>query len=322
MAKLELPIPVIIVAGFLGSGKTTLLNRILNGDHGRRIAVMVNDFGAINIDSQLIVSAEQTMVGLANGCICCTMESDLIEQLENLLRLRDGPPESILIETSGVSDPARVVHTLEYPRFREQIGIDAVITLLDAEQFSCLEGDAEQLAMNQLAAADIVIINKIDLASEAQIQQLKKEWLFPGARVYETRFADIPLELLLGVDHFSGPRQSPEAVQCDSPDCDPPAHHNDRLFTTCNWESSQVLSLDKLRKALRQLPTNIYRAKGFVYLEEAPFQRCTVHLVGTRLEIKKSSVWDKERQGNQLVMIGWGHLDANALARTLDSCAS
>jgi len=316
------PIPVTLVSGFLGSGKTTLLNRILNGDHGHRIAVMVNDFGAINIDSQLIVSAEQNMVSLANGCICCTVESDLIEQLHNLLQLHEGPPELILIETSGVSDPARVVHTLGYPRFRKQLAIDAVITLLDAEQFSSLEGDMAQLAMSQLAAADIVIINKTDLASEAQMQQLKEQWLFPRARAYETQFADIPLELLLGVDHFAGRKQAPETVHCASADCVHPTHDHDSLFTTFSWDSDQLLSLGTLRRALQQLPANIYRAKGFVYLKEAPEQRCTVHLVGTRLEIKKSTAWDERKPGNQLVMIGWGHVDKNALALTLNSCVA
>lgn len=126
-------VPVTIITGFLGSGKTTLMNRILNGNSGRRIAVMVNDFGEINIDSQLVVSAQQNMISLANGCICCTVENNLIEQLHNLLNLRKGPPECILIETSGVSNPMKVAHTLKYPQFRDKVHIDAIITMLDAD---------------------------------------------------------------------------------------------------------------------------------------------------------------------------------------------
>lgn len=318
MLKIDIPIPVTIVAGFLGSGKTTLLNRILNGDHGRRIAVMVNDFGAINIDSQLIVSAEQNVVSLANGCICCTVESDLIEQLDTLLHLDEGPPEHILIETSGVSDPMRVVHTLGYPRFQGRLGIDAVIAILDAEHFSGLEGDMEQLAMDQITAGDIVIINKTDLASQSQIQELKERWLFPDARVYETQFADVPLPLLVGVGHSEDKANSSEKGDGHRPAED----HHDRLFSTFSWEGKHALSLSRLRQVLRALPTNIYRAKGVVNLKEAPEQRCIVHLVGTRLEIKKGSIWGNEQPSNQLVMIGWGDFDEAGLRSALNKCVA
>ncbi|GAB3114950.1 GTP-binding protein [Aestuariicella hydrocarbonica] len=312
------PIPVTVVSGFLGSGKTTLLNRILSSDHGLKIAVMVNDFGDINIDSELIVSAEQNTLNLANGCICCTVESDLIEQLRQLHQRRDRP-DHILIETSGVSNPSKVVSSLRYPQFRHKLVIDGVITLLDADQFSTLEGDMKSLAMDQLAVADIVVINKTDLASDAQLQQLREQWLYPNARVIETQFAEVPLVLLFGqgvadaalksasdhrcaehsqehsVGHSRGECQDhclthihehSASIRCTSHSAHAELSHG-QMFATLSWQSSSLMSLPKLRQALQNLPASIYRVKGFVHLKEVPDQRCVVHVVGSRVHLEK-----------------------------------
>ncbi|MEI6894422.1 MAG: GTP-binding protein [Colwellia sp.] len=324
MSELNSKIPVTIITGFLGSGKTTLLNRILNGNSGRRIAVMVNDFGEINIDSQLVVSAQQNMISLANGCICCTVENDLIEQLHNLLTLREGPPEFILIETSGVSDPMKVAHTLKYPQFRDKLSIDSIIAMLDAEQFSQLIGEQEQVAMCQLAAADIVIINKTDLAEKEQIIELKKQWLFPKARAFETAFADIPLELLLGLEHEKHQQTLTSElnglVTCVDAQCDHTEHQHDKLFSTFSWESNKALSLPKLRRVLKELPNTIYRAKGIVYLDCVKDQSCIVHLVGTRINIEKGPDWKGKKPSSQLVMIAWDKLNKANLTKALETC--
>lgn len=324
MTELNSKIPVTIITGFLGSGKTTLLNRILNSNSHRRIAVMVNDFGEINIDSQLVVSAQQNMISLANGCICCTVENDLIEQLHNLLTLREGPPECILIETSGVSDPMKVAHTLKYPQFNNKVSIDAIIAMLDADQFNQLDGEQEQVAMCQLAAADIVVINKTDLAQKEQVSELKKQWLFPKARAFETTFADIPLELLFGYQHGEHQKkitnESGEKVSCVGAYCEHSEHQHNKLFSTFSWESNKVLSLPKLRKVLKELPNTIYRAKGVVYLDCVEEQSCTVHLVGTRINIEKGPVWKGKKPKNQLVMIAWDKLNKSTLTKALESC--
>tara|TARA_R110001583_G_scaffold28685_1_gene101403 strand:- start:2052 stop:2981 length:930 start_codon:yes stop_codon:yes gene_type:complete len=307
MRAISKEIPVTIVSGFLGSGKTTLLNRILNEEHGLKIAVMVNDFGEINIDSQLIVSAEQNIISLANGCICCTVETDLIEQLDVLLNLREGRPDYILIETSGVSDPGRVVHTLRYPRFREKLRIDSVICMLDAEQFTSLPAEVEKLAMGQLEVADIVVINKTDLATEEQIKELKKNWLFPNTRVYETSFAEIPFSLLMGVYEFS------------AKDDYQPINHS-KLFSSFKWESNKPLSLKKLRECLSKLPNNVYRVKGIVKLDAAPDQYCTVHMVGARIAIEKSPRLKPSDDNSQLVMIGLASTEINPIKENLSQC--
>lgn len=305
------PIPTTVVTGFLGSGKTTLMNRILNGDHGLQIAVMVNDFGAINIDSQLIVSAEQNMVNLANGCICCTVESDLIEQLHKILNLRQRP-QHILIETSGVSAPSKVVNTLRYPQFRDRLQVDAVVAMVDCEQFADLDGEMAQLAMDQLSVADMVVFNKTDLATTQQLQQLRDQWLFPKARVFETAYADIPLELLFGTNNSSAPHDPGHRCASSHCDCHP-------AFTTFNWESNLPLDLHKLRQVLKALPANIYRSKGFISLHGAPREHYLLQMVGTRLEIEERES-DHSAPRNQLVFIGWGDLAGEEIQAQLEQC--
>ena len=307
MRALSKGIPVTIVSGFLGSGKTTLLNRILNEDHGLKIAVMVNDFGEINIDSKLIVSAEQNIISLANGCICCTVETDLIEQLDVLLNLREGRPDYILIETSGVSDPGKVVHTLRYPRFREKLKIDSVICILDAEQFTRLPAEVRKLAMGQLEVADIVVINKTDLANDEQIHDIKDNWLFPNSRVYETSFAKVPFDLLIGVDEFS------------AKDDYQPINHS-KLFSSFTWESNNPLSLKKLRECLRKMPNNVYRVKGIVSLDTVSNTYHTVHMVGTRITIEKTTEITHSNDKSQLVMIGLASTETSHVKESLSQC--
>jgi len=196
-------IPATIISGFLGCGKTTLLNRIMQADTGLRIAVMVNDFGQINIDSKMVVNNNGKVMNLANGCICCSISDDLIGQLESLLAQEQGP-EYILIEASGVSDPGRIARTLRYPQFRGRLELDAILTLVDAGQILTLDEEFRQLAMTQLEAADIVIINKTDQCSAQELAAIRKEWLFPDSRVYETRYADVPLALIIATHTHMG----------------------------------------------------------------------------------------------------------------------
>jgi G3E family GTPase len=308
-------IPVTIVSGFLGAGKTTLINRILNGDHGLKMAVMVNDFGDINIDSQLIVSAAQNTVSLANGCICCTVENDLIEQLHTLIDRNGTALDHILIETSGVSDPAKVVNTLRYPQFRQTLFIDAVVSLMDADQFGSLQGQMKPLAMSQLAVADIVIINKVDLVSPEQLMQIKEQWLFPGARVLEAQHADVPWALLLGSnvsENVSGNVTGKPTVSSDN-------NNHGQFFFTATWESENPLSLQALRRALKNLADDIYRVKGFVFLHETPSLRCSVHVVGSRIDIQREQLWHNEVRCNQLVMIATQPIDKRALQQLLNA---
>ncbi|ALM54703.1 CobW family GTP-binding protein [Halomonas huangheensis] len=326
------PIPVTIVSGFLGSGKTTLLNRILNSDTGMRMAVMVNDFGAVNIDSELIVSQTDSMISLANGCICCTVESDLIEQLQRLISSPDSRPEYLIIEASGVSNPTRIVSTLRYPQFAGRLAIDSTITVVDAEQFAGLEGEMAQLAMEQLDVADIVLLNKIDIATQQQIADFKQRWSWPGIRLHETRHCEIPLSLVIGTGNFDPllhdqrlHQTSGHAHHCDE-HCQHGEHqhsHHDHgeLFDTWYWQCDQPLSLSALRRALATLPLSVYRAKGFCQLAELGDRSAILHLVGSRHDIQPGEPWGEQPPMTRLVVIGThGGFDRTELEQTFNAC--
>lgn len=316
------PIPVTLVSGFLGSGKTTLLNKILSSDHGLRMAVMVNDFGAINIDSDLIVSQTQTTVSLANGCICCTVESDLIEQLGRLLSDRQNRPEYILIEASGVSSPGKIARTLKYPQFREALAIDSIITVVDTEQFEQLEGEMAQLAMDQLDVADIIVLNKVDRVERSQIEALKSRWLYPRARVLECAYGDVALELVLGVGRGNPLACFTPARLGSAPSLGPAAADHSSVFESWSFASDRPMALETLRATLAQLPASIYRAKGTLHIAEVPGRRFVMHLVGSRCEILPDRAWGEDTPHTQLVCIGKrGALAREALELSFQACA-
>ena len=168
------PIPVTILTGFLGAGKTTLLNRILNGNHGLKVAVLVNDFGSINIDAELVVGVESNVISLANGCICCTIRDDLIETVMETIN-RPERPEYILLEASGVAEPSGIAMTFNNPDFRDRIRLDSILCVVDAEQVFAAP-ETMELKIFQMAYADMVILNKVDLVDRDQIDKIK-EWL-------------------------------------------------------------------------------------------------------------------------------------------------
>jgi G3E family GTPase len=194
--------PVTILTGFLGAGKTTLLNRILNGEHGLRVAVLVNDFGSINVDADLVVGVEDDVMSLANGCVCCSIRDDLIETIDAVLA-RPEAPEYILLEASGVADPSGIAMTLTDMKFRDRIRLDSIMCLVDAEQIFAAPEQME-LKLRQMAFSDMIILNKVDLVSEHQVQEVRA-WLtsrFRRYRLVQSVKANVPLEILLGVGRF------------------------------------------------------------------------------------------------------------------------
>ena len=154
-------VPITILTGFLGAGKTTLLNRILKGDHGLRAAVLVNDFGAINVDAELIVGVKDGVVGLANGCICCSIRGDLVDTVMQTIN-RPESPEYILLEASGVADPSGIARAFVNPKLRERIRLDSVTCIIDADQaFAHPEHpELEQLQLRQIGFSDLVILKQ------------------------------------------------------------------------------------------------------------------------------------------------------------------
>lgn len=336
-------IPVTILTGFLGSGKTTLLNHILHADHGLKVAVLVNDFGAINIDTQLVVGLEGDgeTISLANGCICCTIRDDLARAVVELLG-RDEPPEHIIVETSGVSDPIAVANTFI---LMEGVKIDSILTVLDAEQHKNLAHTDKIIALDQVGVADIVILNKIDLVTPQEREKIKSEWIYqinPHARIIEAQYGNVPLELVLGVGKFDlehlAQRESKDihvhevGVASDHDhdhhhhdhDHDDDHHHHDHdhslVFSTWSYTTDKPFSYQALRRVVDNLPTTIFRAKGIFFLADAPDYKGILHVVGSRVQLSLRERWDHQTPRSQMVVIGsHGNLDGEDLTARFEN---
>jgi len=316
-------VPVTILAGFLGAGKTTLLNRILNGSHGLRVAVLVNDFGAINIDAELIVGVEDDAISLANGCVCCTIRDDLIETIEDVL-VRPEQPEYILLEASGVADPSGIAMTFVQPQFRDRLRLDSIISIVDAEQaFAYPEyPQLQELKMRQIGFSDMVVLNKVDLVEDVQLQKVR-DWVnsrLTRVRIVESVQCDVPLEILLGVGRF-------DAQQLvESPNGHHPEEGQDHghTFSTWSYKTDQPLSLDALKVMIRRrLPGNVYRCKGVIYATDIPDKRAILQVVGRRSDFSIGEQWGEVKPQTQIVAIAAaGSIDSEALTAQFDACIS
>ena len=327
------PIPVTIISGFLGAGKTSLLNHILKADHGLRVAVLVNDFGEINIDAELIsgVSGEST-INLANGCICCSIRNDLLEATVQLIQ-RPDPPEYIVVETSGVSDPMAVSLTFMARELRSGTRVDSMLTVVDSEQIDQVDEKHRELALDQIAMADIVVLNKVDLVNDEKREKLANfvKSLVPRARILETTHGKVLPDLVLGVGtydlrRFSGKSGLDVHVHADGEAHDHEDEHSHEhdhtlVFNTWSYTTNKPLSHQAVRHAVRTLPATIYRAKGFVYLDETPDRKGIVHVVGQRARLIIGEPWGDEKPGTQLVFIGeYGGIDATELQSRFEAC--
>jgi len=326
------PIPLTIITGFLGAGKTTLLNRILHADHGLRVAVLVNDFGAINIDTQLVVGVAEDTISLANGCICCTIRGDLLKATLDLLQ-RPEPPEYMLVETSGVSDPLEVALTF---RAIQRVQIDSILTVLDAEQILSLDQRYAALAIYQVGMADIVILNKVDLVDEAQLQSVRDyiRRIVPDARIIETTHGDVPLELLLNVGQFEIERlvsRKPHDIHVhaegDEHEHEDHEHHHEHtdhtlVFSSWSWRSSQPVSFRALQRMVNRLPETIYRAKGIFFLADAPDRKGILQVVGRRASVTLAQDgWENTPPHSQMVVIGAaGSVNGADLNQHMEAC--
>src|SRR5271168_2160910 len=324
--------PITILTGFLGAGKTTLLNRILTGNHGLRVGVLVNDFGSINIDAELVVGVDDNMISLSNGCVCCQIRDDLVESVEALLA-RPEPIEYILLEASGVADPGGIFITFSGANLRDRIRLDSIICVVDADQvFAHPEyPPLMQLKLQQVGYADMLILNKVDLAGPEQLEKARV-WLnsnFCRLRIVETNYCEVPYEILLGVGSFDPARAAlnSRAVgqSCASPACQDEHHGHDhsKIFSTWSYETDQPLALEALKEKIRKLPGSIYRVKGVVYSTDAPRQRAVLQVVGRRVDISLQEEWGERPPRTQIVAIGAaGSIDAGLLEKTFASCIS
>lgn len=306
-----------VLGGALGAGKTTLLNHLLQHaglpQHagGQRLGVIVNDFGSIAVDAALIVGVSGDMVQLGNGCICCTIQGDLVEALGRLLDAPE-PPDHVIIETSGVSDPRRVAATLEQRVPRELATIDAVIVVLDVERHLQLGRRERIVAGGQIAAADILVLNKIDLVDEASLVALeaKVRRQCRRGRILRADHGRVAPALVLGVAAFD-PARLAELPPLDVHVHEAGEHHHHHHdhgaeFWTWSFTSDRPLSAKRLRRAVDELPPQVVRAKGTVQLASHPDQRAVMHVVGRRAELSLDVPWGDQAPSTGLVLIGAG----------------
>ncbi len=196
-------IPVTVLTGYLGAGKTTLLNRILSEDHGHKFAVIVNEFGEIGIDNDLVVGADEEVFEMNNGCICCTVRGDLIRIIEGLMK-RKGKFDAIIVETTGLADPAPVAQTFFVDQdVQDQARLDAVVTVADAKWLADRLRDAPE-AKNQIAFADVILLNKIDLVTPEELREVEARIraINPYAVLHKTNRCEVPLDAVLGRNAF------------------------------------------------------------------------------------------------------------------------
>lgn len=272
-------VPVTIISGYLGSGKTTVVNRLLQGNHGKKITVMVNDFGAINIDADLIIQRNQQVMELSNGCVCCSLQGDLVVQLQQLFQ-SDAEMDHLLIEASGVSQPSRIASVFGYPQFRTNARLDAVVTLIDAANVNKLPPASTGLVRSQIEAADIVLLTKTDLVVRSEITALREEWFFPDLPVIEIIDGNISAGALLGF-HREGPHISPQTKQ----------DHN-ATFHAMKWSSHDQISLPEFQKTMQNLSSFLFRAKGFLFCAGHPDTRVLYQKVGSRETFDLAGPWD------------------------------
>ena len=287
---------VTLITGFLGSGKTTLLNRLLNNTNGFRVGVLVNDFGQVNIDAELVVGVERDKISLSNGCICCTIRGDLIRAVHRLLKSKDSL-DHILVEASGISEPLAIAQTFLKMQAEKLLTLDGIVALIDAEQFMNLGPRHRLLADAQVKVADLIVLNKVDLVDADKLELLERvvRASVPSARIFKAVRADIPLEVLASA-RFSDDRPLPDTQHTH--------HHPERQFKTVTLHATTPMSLEGFKQAMVTLPPWLYRAKGFVELIELPKHRAEFHLVGRRITVTTSSRWKRGERVSRLVFIG------------------
>jgi len=325
--------PVTIITGFLGSGKTTLLNHILQNQQDLKVAVLVNEFGDINIDSQLLVSIDENMMELSNGCICCTINDGLVDAVYSVLE-RGDRIDYMIVETTGVADPLPIALTFLGTELQHLTRLDSILTVVDAEAFSSDHFDSEA-AFAQIMYGDIIILNKTDLVSEEKLQELETyvNGVKTKARILRSHLGVVPLPLILDInidqsaiapspksDHQHHDHEHIHDEHCGH-NHDDHHHHSDHLendgFISISFQSDHAFDLDKFQNFLdKKLPINVFRAKGILRFATID-NRYVFQLSGKRYELK---VDDRAKPiDTQLVIIG-RNLQRDELIAQLNDC--
>jgi G3E family GTPase len=340
-------IPVTVLTGYLGAGKTTLLNRILSQDHDQKFAVIVNEFGQIGIDNDLVVGADEEVFEMNNGCICCTVRGDLIRIIEGLLKRR-GKFDAILVETTGLADPAPVAQTFFVDAdVREAARLDAVVTIADAKWLTERLRDAPE-AKNQIAFADVIILNKTDLVDADALREIEAHIraINPYAKLHTTVNCAVPLDAVLGRNAFDLQRIleiEPEFLEAEDDHDHEHEHHNHEHHDHEHHEphglkhyhdediQSVGLSIEGdvdpekfipwLQDYVQREGVSILRAKGILAFKDEP-KRFVFQGVHMLLDGDLQREWKpQEKRVSRLVFIGH-NLKEDEITRGFMSCAA